>query len=195
MNPIDTENEKTLTVAKETESEKTPTVAKEPEEKVDSKNEIKNVSKEAQVRKKGSSDLDSLRYMLSWQNVNYDQIPSYMKDNDYIQTGYRPMMQSHWLAFSSVFRLHNETMNIWTHFVGILIYFLIFLKTTVYKPANYSLIDYLMISSHCIINMITFTNSSVFHIMNCLDEATYDFWSKLGRVAYLDFILTYKLRR
>lgn len=132
-------------------------------------------------KKNEDPDLDSLRYMFSWKNVEYDQLPLHMKDNDYIRTGYRPEIKSYMLAFSSVFRMHNETINIWSHICGSLIYLFIFLKLLIYRQEDYKLIDYAMIGSYCIINMITFSNSSIFHILNCMDEKVYIFWCKLGR--------------
>lgn len=89
-------------------------------------------------------------------------------------------MKSHLLAFSSVFRVHNEIANIWLHIIGSLIYLSIFLKLSFRKPENYTLIDYLMLSSYSVVNMICFSFSSLFHILNCLDEETYLFWCKLG---------------
>lgn len=71
---------------------------------------IKNVKKDD---KNSHTDLDSLRYALTWNTVNYDKLPNYMKDNEFIYTSYRPLMKSKWLAFSTVFRFHNETINIW----------------------------------------------------------------------------------
>lgn len=40
-----------------------------------------------------------------------------MKDNQYILTGYRPMSNSLMKSFTSIFAVHNETVNIWTHLV------------------------------------------------------------------------------
>lgn len=44
----------------------------------------------------------------------------------------RPQVPSKRYAFLSIFKLHNETMNIWTHLVG----FLIFVWFTVLFAAN-----------------------------------------------------------
>ncbi|KAH9303976.1 hypothetical protein KI387_008380 [Taxus chinensis] len=58
--------------------------------------------------------------------VNFDALPEYMKDNEYILKYYRsewPLKQILW----SIFSWHNETLNIWTHLVG----FLLFLALTI----------------------------------------------------------------
>ncbi|KAK6126998.1 hypothetical protein DH2020_039264 [Rehmannia glutinosa] len=58
--------------------------------------------------------------------VKYDELPEYLKDNEFITDYYRcewPLKD----VVLSVFSLHNETLNIWTHLVG----FMIFLGLTV----------------------------------------------------------------
>lgn len=45
--------------------------------------------------------------------VKYDELPEYLKDNEFIRDHYRcewPLRD----VFLSVFSLHNETLNIWT---------------------------------------------------------------------------------
>jgi adiponectin receptor len=46
----------------------------------------------------------------------------YMADNEWIMTGYRPP-STFWGTFGSLFSIHNETMNVWSHLIGAL-YFL-----------------------------------------------------------------------
>ncbi|KAL3824527.1 hypothetical protein ACJIZ3_020556 [Penstemon smallii] len=58
--------------------------------------------------------------------LSYHELPDYMKDNEFILNYYRvdwPLKQ----AFLSLFRWHNETLNVWTHLLG----FLLFLGLTV----------------------------------------------------------------
>lgn len=58
--------------------------------------------------------------------ISFVELPEYMKDNEYILRYYRaewPLKE----AFFSLFRWHNETLNIWTHLLG----FVLFLGLTV----------------------------------------------------------------
>ncbi|MCL7023546.1 hypothetical protein MKW94_007735 [Papaver nudicaule] len=58
--------------------------------------------------------------------LKFEELPNYMKDNEFILDYYRcewPLRDT----FFSVFSLHNETLNIWTHLGG----FLIFLSLTI----------------------------------------------------------------
>eukprot|EP00250_Pteridium_aquilinum_P025081 c30127_g1_i1 orf=3-311(-) len=49
--------------------------------------------------------------------VEFHALPDYLRDNEYILTHYRanwPLKQTLW----SIFAIHNETLNIWTHLIG-----------------------------------------------------------------------------
>ncbi|XP_078441764.1 heptahelical transmembrane protein 4-like [Wolffia australiana] len=64
---------------------------------------------------------------VKYQLVEYHSLPAYLKDNEYILGYYR----SEWPLkhiLLSIFTIHNETLNVWTHLIG----FFIFLALTVY---------------------------------------------------------------
>lgn len=64
---------------------------------------------------------------VKYQLVEYHSLPGYLKDNEYILGYYRsewPLMQ----IFQSIFTIHNETLNVWTHLIG----FFLFLTLTIY---------------------------------------------------------------
>lgn len=48
---------------------------------------------------------------------SFSDLPDYLRDNEFIIGSYRPQ-QSVWSSVKSVFRLHNETGNVWTHLLG-----------------------------------------------------------------------------
>ncbi|CAN8314912.1 unnamed protein product [Cochlearia groenlandica] len=53
--------------------------------------------------------------------MKYEELPMYMKDNEYIHNHYR----CQWSlrdTFLSAFSWHNETLNIWTHLIGFMIF-------------------------------------------------------------------------
>ncbi|CAK9168895.1 unnamed protein product [Ilex paraguariensis] len=53
--------------------------------------------------------------------VKYEALPEYLKDNEFIRDYYRCEWPCKDVLFS-VFSWHNETLNIWTHLVGFLIF-------------------------------------------------------------------------
>ena len=50
--------------------------------------------------------------------VLWNELPKWMQDNHYIQSGYRPQTDSYRRSAASLGYLHNESVNIWTHLVG-----------------------------------------------------------------------------
>ncbi|KAL8168335.1 hypothetical protein V2J09_009834 [Rumex salicifolius] len=74
-------------------------------------------------RGKGKRLWNKVKYQL----VEYHSLPGFLKDNEYIRGHYRsewPLKQ----IFFSIFSLHNETLNVWTHLIG----FFLFLSLTIY---------------------------------------------------------------
>uniref|UniRef100_A0A1D1ZIW4 Adiponectin receptor protein 2 n=1 Tax=Anthurium amnicola TaxID=1678845 RepID=A0A1D1ZIW4_9ARAE len=76
---------------------------------------------------KGRGGRRRLWKKVKYQLVEYHSLPGYLKDNEFILGYYRsewPLKQ----IFLSMFTLHNETLNVWTHLIG----FFIFLALTIY---------------------------------------------------------------
>lgn len=53
-----------------------------------------------------------------WRVIPFHVLPDWLKDNDYLLHGHRPPMPSFRACFGSIFRIHTETGNIWTHLLG-----------------------------------------------------------------------------
>ncbi|XP_039366459.1 adiponectin receptor protein 2-like isoform X3 [Mauremys reevesii] len=60
-----------------------------------------------------------------WRVIPYDVLPDWLKDNDFLLHGHRPPMPSFRACFRSIFRLHTETGNIWTHLIGFLFFLIL----------------------------------------------------------------------
>ncbi|XP_069503676.1 adiponectin receptor protein 2-like [Ambystoma mexicanum] len=57
-----------------------------------------------------------------WSVLPYELLPDWLKDNDFLLNGHRPPLPSFQACFLSIFRLHTETFNIWTHLIGFLFF-------------------------------------------------------------------------
>lgn len=55
--------------------------------------------------------------LLSWHEVQ-----SFEQDNPYILSSYRPLTNSYQDCCGSLFAIHNQTVNIWSHLLGAIIY-------------------------------------------------------------------------
>ncbi|KOS21828.1 ADIPOR-like receptor [Escovopsis weberi] len=51
----------------------------------------------------------------------WDEIPHWRRDNAFIRSGYRPIQPSYRASLRSLFYLHNESVNIWSHLAGALV--------------------------------------------------------------------------
>ncbi|KAJ0961236.1 hypothetical protein J5N97_000782 [Dioscorea zingiberensis] len=65
--------------------------------------------------------------------VGFDSLPTFLKDNEFILNYYR----SEWpwkQTILSIFSIHNETLNIWTHLIGFIIFLTLTLCTMAFVP-------------------------------------------------------------
>lgn len=49
----------------------------------------------------------------------FEELPAFLRDNEFIRSGYR-VFYSYADNWASMLMIHNETGNIWTHFLGFL---------------------------------------------------------------------------
>ena len=75
----------------------------------------------------------------------WDDIPKYCQDNEYIITGYRINFHSIKLLLKSIFIVHNETFNIWSHLIGAIAFIIFFYYSAVFitNVISFSNIDIL----------------------------------------------------
>ncbi|CAD5219882.1 unnamed protein product [Bursaphelenchus okinawaensis] len=65
-----------------------------------------------------------------WKVQDFHLLPEWLQDNEFLHSGHRPPLPSFMSCFKSIFQLHTETGNIWTHlygcvaFIGVAAYFL-----------------------------------------------------------------------
>jgi adiponectin receptor len=110
--------------------------------------------------------------------LHYHHLPDWMKDNDFLLFGHRPPMHNFKECFTSMFYLHTETINIWTHLIG----FLAFVFLTVYSMTHPSLSSWeerAVYLAFFIGAMLCLGFSWVFHTVYCHSEHVSRLFNKL----------------
>eukprot|EP00743_Colponemidia_sp_Colp-15_P002432 GILK01002636.1.p1 GENE.GILK01002636.1~~GILK01002636.1.p1 ORF type:complete len:524 (+),score=62.34 GILK01002636.1:45-1574(+) len=67
--------------------------------------------------------------------VTYNEVPEYLKDNEYIIGGYRCNLNAKGIA-RSLFQIHNESVNVWTHLLGCGIFLFLLFHTIFFLSGN-----------------------------------------------------------
>jgi len=94
--------------------------------------------------------------------LKIDEVPEYLRSNPYIRTGYRSP-QKYSECLKSVLSLHNETLNIWTHLVGFLVFFTVLLWDWWSPPSNVTWPDLVVILTIITCYQACMILSVVFH--------------------------------
>ncbi|KAM4052900.1 progestin and adipoQ receptor family member 3 isoform 2-T2 [Anomaloglossus baeobatrachus] len=98
----------------------------------------------------------------------YEQIPLFLKDNPYITDGYRAYLPSR-LCLKSLFILSNETVNIWSHLLGFLLFFSlgVYDMMLVLPSANASREDFVICSICLFCFQVCMLCSVGYHLFCC----------------------------
>ncbi|CAL8086650.1 unnamed protein product [Calicophoron daubneyi] len=76
------------------------------------------ISQLAQMMAHSAEEFVRHVWLRGWQVVNHRSLPAWLRDNDFILRYHRPQLNTCWACTKSVFRVHTETGNIWTHLLG-----------------------------------------------------------------------------
>jgi adiponectin receptor len=65
--------------------------------------------------------------------------PAHLRDNEFILRGYRIGFNTKAKIIKSLFMLHNESVNVWSHLIGVFVFIALFIYTTtaVYASNSY----------------------------------------------------------
>ncbi|KAJ3309058.1 hypothetical protein HDV04_000525 [Boothiomyces sp. JEL0838] len=106
----------------------------------------------------------------------FEEVEDYLQDNDFIRTGYRANY-SYRESWSSFFRIHNESGNVWTHSAGFLIFFGLLWHAVfadLHKDFGYQ--DRMVLVMFLLCTIFTMLCSSLFHLHLCVSERDFNFW-------------------
>ena len=104
------------------------------EENIKNRNESNKNDKLLKTQEESNKDTEEKKYKEEEQIIigKYSEAPDYLKDNEYIKTGYLINCHSLKLVVRSLFVCSNETINIWSHLIGCIISILLIIFTAIF---------------------------------------------------------------
>ena len=87
---------------------------------------------EGKVREKASENEDPNATQFSLRLLSYHQLPKWLQHNEFLTYGHRQPLNSFSRSIKTMFRMHTETWNIWTHFLGFIFFVALCLGIYVY---------------------------------------------------------------
>ena len=116
-----------------------------------------------------------------------EELPLWAIDNRYILSGYRAVGQDVTFYLRSIFAIHNETVNIWSHMLGFLLFACFCVDHFMVKGAStYSLGDNLVFAAFYFGSLSMFLLSTLLHTFGVVGEDSLPF---LARFDYIGISL------
>ena len=126
----------------------------------------------------------------AWKSLPFDKLPVWLQDNEYLTHEHRPPMNSFTGCFKSMFRMHTETWNIWTHFLGFIFFVALCLGIYVYGDYITFLFEDIdvyqlpateqaMLVFFFLAAMICLSCSAMFHLFSNHSQSVYYIFSRL----------------
>jgi len=119
-----------------------------------------------------------------WKACHFEKLPSWMKDNDFLHFGHRPELGNFSACFRSIFRIHTETGNIWSHLIGFIAMVIVTIVFYV-KPLCDNCHQDILISDKLVFlcffigAMLCLACSTVFHTVACHSKQISAIFSRL----------------
>uniref|UniRef100_A0A0K0FBH6 Adiponectin receptor protein (inferred by orthology to a D. melanogaster protein) n=1 Tax=Strongyloides venezuelensis TaxID=75913 RepID=A0A0K0FBH6_STRVS len=117
-----------------------------------------------------------------WTVQNFEDLPDWLKDNEYLLTGHRPPLPSFVECFKSILSLHTETGNIWTHLIGCVAFFVLALWFLTRPDTHIQFQEKLVFSFFFLSAILCLGASFVFHTVSCHSIPVVKLFSKLDYV-------------
>ncbi|XP_024085807.1 progestin and adipoQ receptor-like protein 1 isoform X2 [Cimex lectularius] len=116
------------------------------------------------------------------QPFGYEELPEWLRSNEYVRHGYRHQIKSVVACFKTIFSRHNETGNIWTHLIGTLM-FSVYLVGFAYQYLGIiPFLDYLAIMFFFVGAILCFFLSTLYHTLMCHSEALVNAFARLDYI-------------
>jgi len=119
--------------------------------------------------------------------VKFSQLPYFLQDNEYLRQHFRPQLNSYIQCFKSIFRLHTETCNIWSHIIGAGMF--LYLMITHLASDSPSL-QKTTFSVFYVGAIVCMGMSATFHTMTCHSANVHRTFAKLDYCAIIMLVVT-----
>ncbi|CAJ0580469.1 unnamed protein product, partial [Mesorhabditis spiculigera] len=151
----------------------------------------------AEIKKEAAADEDELEvnvkeelsgaaghvitttYDVKWTVMHFEHLPSWLQDNEFLRHGHRPPLPSFAECFKSIWSLHTETGNIWTHLLGCVAFFLLAVWFLT-RPENHIQLQEKVVFSFFFVGAILCLGLSfAFHTLSCHSVGVVKIFCKL----------------
>lgn len=116
--------------------------------------------------KKSKIEYDEIYYEKARQLKHYDDAPEHLKHNQYIRTGYRGLLSTG-LCWESVFWWTNESINIWSHIFGLVLFICLTAYDMVTINVYASTYDKIVLGCVLLSFEACMILSALYHTFNC----------------------------
>jgi len=117
-----------------------------------------------------------------WRVVHYTSLPDWLRDNDFLHWGHRPQLPNFQACFGSIFRIHTETGNIWTHLIGFACFLILCISFLVQPGLNIPWQEKAIICIFFVSAILALGFSWTFHTVYCHSEPVRGLFSKLDYI-------------
>ncbi|KAG2221068.1 hypothetical protein INT45_009726 [Circinella minor] len=98
--------------------------------------------------------------------LQFHELPKEWQENEYVLSGYRFCESTH-QCLKSIFKLHNETMNIWSHLLGFIFFSFLSVWSFNRHFPEASMNDRIVFMTFCVSALKCLFCSSVYHTFIC----------------------------
>ena len=108
--------------------------------------------------------------------LHWDDLEPWQQDNEYILRHYRPCSNCYRKSIASLGYLHNQTVNVYSHLLGALIFSVVAFGLDDYFSARYGPTDRILIACFFIGVILCLGSSSYFHLLQNHSPQVYNSW-------------------
>ena len=113
------------------------------------------------------------------QLLSYEDLPEWYKDNNFLKKGYRKHNESIIYYIKSLFKIHNELINIYTHLIPAIVFFFLIIYSNIYNIVGNNIGDNIVLNIFLISDFICFLFSSIMHTFYPYSEKIANILSRL----------------